>query len=308
MRIVFMGSAGFAVPSLNALIDSDHDILEVVCQPDKPAGRGQKITACPVAQVAREAGLPLYQPQTLKGGDVVSYFENLQPDIIVVVAYGKILPSDIIDIPPRGCVNLHSSLLPKYRGAAPINWAIIDGEVETGVTTMLINERMDAGDILLSRSVMIDELDDAVELEERLEYIGAQLLLDTLKGLEEGAITPLPQDEAQSSYAPLLKKEDGLIDWSLSAREIANRVRGLVPWPVAFTHMNGKTLRIFEAHASDEDCDEEAGTVIRCEKHLAVATGKGILYPIEVQLEGKKKMHCEDMLRGCKIDVGTKLK
>lgn len=307
MRIIFMGSAGFAVPSLNALIDSDHHVLEVVCQPDKPAGRGLKVTACPVAQAAREAGLSLYQPKTLKSGDVITHLEELQTEIIVVVAYGKILPSEIIDIPPYGCVNVHSSLLPKYRGAAPINWAIIDGEEETGVTTMLINDRMDAGDILQSAPVTIDELDNAVELEERLEQVGAQLLMETLKGLEEGTIAPIPQDEAQSSYAPLLKKEDGLIDWSLTAREIANRVRGLVPWPVAFTHLDGKVLRIFEAHASDEACRAEAGTVIRCEKHLAIATGAGVLYPLEVQLEGKKRMHCEDMLRGCKVDEGTKL-
>jgi len=305
MKIVFMGAAHFAVPSLQALIDSPHEIIEVVCQPDRPAGRGLKMTACPVGEKAKEAGLVYHQPESLKGGEEYEHLAALSPDLIVVVAYGKILPREIIDIPPLGCVNVHASLLPKYRGAAPINWAIINGEAVTGVTTMLINERMDAGDILLSCETAIDDLDNALELEERLSVMGAELLIQTIEGIENKAIEPILQDESEATYARMLKKSDGLIDWSLSAQEIADRVRGLVPWPVAYTHMDGKLLKIFEAHVSEELCDETPGTVVTCDKHLAIATGKGIIYPIEVQLEGKKKMHCEDMLRGCKIKRGT---
>ncbi len=307
MRIIFMGSANFAVPSLNALIDSPYNVVEVVCQPDKPAGRGLKVTGCPVAQAARDAGIPLYQPASAKRHEVYEYLDELEPDLIAVVAYGKILPKEILDIPANGCINVHASLLPKYRGAAPINWAIINGETETGVTTILMNERMDAGDILLSREVVIDELDDAVELEERLEQIGAQLLIDTIGAIEDGSVEPRPQDESRATYAPMLTKQDGLIDWSLSARTINNRVRGLLPWPVAYTNVKGNLMRIFEAHASDEKTGEEPGTVLASKDHLAVATGDGILYILEVQLEGKKRMHCEDMLHGCKIEPGTKL-
>ncbi len=210
-----------------------------------------------------------------------------------------------MEIPPLGCINLHASLLPKYRGAAPINWAIINGETETGVTTMFMNERMDAGDVLLARSVEIDDLGDAIELEERLEQLGSQLLVETINDVAEGEIKSMPQDESLATYAPLLKKTDGLIDWSQSAKAIADRVRGLVPWPVAYTHLGGKRLKIYEAHAGDEPCDAAPGTIVRCEKHLAIATGDGVIYPLEVQLEGKKRMKCEEMLHGTNVEPGT---
>jgi methionyl-tRNA formyltransferase len=307
MRIIFMGSAGFAVPSLDKLVESDYDVIEIVCQPDKPAGRGRKITACPVASFAREHKLPLFQPETLKGHEAFERIEYLAPDLIVVVAYGKLLPVEILEIPQLGCINLHASLLPRYRGAAPINWAIINGEEETGVTTMFMNEGMDEGDILLARSVDIDEFDNAIEVEERLEQLGAHLLIETIKDIIEGGLKGMPQDNSLATYAPILSKKDGLIDWSQGAQAIANRVRGLVPWPVAHTHVEGKLLKIYEAHASDEPCGEAPGTVIRSDQHLAIATGEGVIYPIEVQIEGKKRMKCEDMLRGCPIKPGTRL-
>jgi len=307
MRIVFMGSAGFAVPSLEQLVESEYDVTEVVCQPDKPAGRGRKITACPVAEYAREQKLPLFQPVSLKGHEAFERIEYLAPDLIVVVAYGKLLPIEILGIPHLGCINLHASLLPKYRGAAPINWAIINGEEETGVTTMYMNEGMDEGDVLLARPVAIDELDNAMEVEERLEQLGAHLLIETIKDLEEGELKGMPQADALATYAPILSKKDGLIDWSQSARAISNRVRGLVPWPVAHTHVEGKLLKLFDVHAGNEPCSEEPGTVIRSDDHLAIATGEGVIYPIEVQIEGKKRMKCEDMMRGHSIKVGTRL-
>lgn len=307
MRIIFMGSAGFAVPSLEQLVESDYDIIEVVCQPDKPAGRGRKITACPVADYAREHKLPLYQPASLKRHEAFGHIQNLAPDMIVVVAYGKLLPPEILELPQMGCINLHASLLPKYRGAAPINWAIINGEEETGVTTMFMNEKMDEGDILLARAVEIDKLDSAIEVEERLEQLGARLLVETIKDVEKDEIKGMPQDHSLVTYAPILSKKDGLIDWTMTASQIANRVRGLVPWPVAHTYVDGKLLKIYDAHAGDEPCDAAPGTVIRSDDHLAIATGEGVIYPVEVQLEGKKRMKCEDMLRGHPIKAGTKL-
>lgn len=302
-----MGSAGFAVPSLEQLIESEYDVIEVVCQPDKPAGRGRKITACPVAEYAREQKLSLFQPASLKGHEAFERIEYLAPDLIVVVAYGKLLPIEILGVPRLGCINLHASLLPKYRGAAPINWAIINGEEETGVTTMYMNEGMDEGDVLLARSVDIDEFDNAIEVEERLEQLGAHLLIKTIKDLVEGELKGMPQADSLATYAPILSKKDGLIDWSQSAQVIANRVRGLLPWPVAHTHVEGKLLKIFEAHAGNEPCSEAPGTVICSDDHLAIATGEGVIYPIEVQIEGKKRMKCEDMLHGHPIKAGTRL-
>jgi methionyl-tRNA formyltransferase len=298
MRIILMGSANFAVPALEELIESSHEILEVVCQPDKPAGRGLKMHACPVAEKARAEGLTLYQPQSVRDEEVIKHFAELYPDIIVVVAYGKILPKDLLEVPPHGCINLHASLLPKYRGAAPVNWAIINGETQTGVTTILLNERMDAGDILLTHQTSIDELDDAVELEERLSIIGAQLLLDTIQAIDDEAVDPMPQNEEDATYAPMLTKNDGLIDWTMSAKEIYNRVRGLLHWPVAHTYLDGKLFKIYEAHVSDEACSAEPGEVLASQTYLSIATGRGVLYVLEAQIEGKKKRHCEDFLRG----------
>lgn len=307
MKLLFMGSAAFAVPSLEALASSGHEILEVVTQPDKPAGRGMHLHCCPVAELAREKNLPLYQPKSVKPPEVIEHIRLLAPEIIVVVAYGKILPTALLEIPPRGCVNVHSSLLPKYRGAAPINWAIVNGETETGVTTQRIVEELDAGDILLSIATTIDEVETAAQLHDRLAPMGAELLLTTLEQIEKGMITSRPQDPDEATWAPIIKKEDGYVDWSKPAHAIFNRIRGFVPWPGSFAMLEEKQLKIFEAAPADVQTQEAPGTVIESGKHLAVACGKGVLYLIEVQLEGKKRMTATDFLRGHKVPIGTLL-
>jgi methionyl-tRNA formyltransferase len=308
MKIVFMGSAGFAVPSLDALVDSKHEILEVITQPDKPAGRGKQITQCPMAKATLGHGLKLYQPKSVKKSDAIEHIKGLAPDIIVVVAYGKILPNEILDIPPLECVNVHSSLLPKYRGAAPINWAIVKGETETGVTTQRITEKLDAGDILMQASTPIDELETASALHDRLSLMGADLLLRTLSGIEEKTIDSKPQNNDESTYAPIIKKEDGLIDWSKPAIEIFNRMRGFTPWPGTFTHLDGKTLRLHMAAVDETSHEEKPGTILEYNGDLCIACGEGKLYLIEVQIEGKRRMSAKDFLNGHSIELGTILK
>lgn len=307
MRILFMGSAAFAVPSLDALIRSKHRVIEVVAQPDKPAGRGMKITACPVAAYAAEHGIALYQPKGVRKPDVIDHFRKLSPDLIVIVAYGRILPKELLDIPPLGCVNVHSSLLPKYRGAAPINWAIANGETETGVTTMRVDEEMDAGDILMSANVKIGYDEDAVELHDRLAPLGAELLMKTIDAIERGTIKGIPQDHSEATFAPIIKKEDGRIDWTMGAREIHNRVRGFKPWPGASTSIGGKMLRIHGAKVGSIAAAGKPGEVIEAGKDLVVACGSGALELTQVQLEGKKKMSAADFLRGHRIEKGVML-
>lgn len=303
MRIVFMGSAPFAVPSLEALLKAGHDVALVVTQCDKPAGRGLKVHACAVAECAKKNSIPLFQPATLKEPETRSKIRSAGAELIVIVAYGKILPKEVLEMPKLGCVNVHASLLPKYRGAAPINWAIARGETKTGVTTMFINERMDAGDILLQKESAIGADECAPELYERLAKTGAELLIETITGIENKTVRPRPQDEREATYAPIIKKEDGLIDWQRPAREIANLVRGMQPWPVAHTYIDGKMLKIFRAHSENPPDlpSSKAGTVVEAERNLAVATGDGTLYLTDVQLEGKKRMTAEAFLRGHKI-------
>ncbi len=307
MKLLFMGSAGFAVPALEALLDSEYELLEVVTQPDKPAGRGRKLTPCPVAALARERDLPLYQPKGIKRPERIEHVRALVPDCIVVVAYGRILPAALLAIPPMGCVNVHASLLPHYRGAAPINWAIVNGETETGVTTQRIVEELDAGDILLQATTTIDETETAQQLHDRLAGMGAELLIKTLDGLAAGTITPQPQDPEQVSFAPILAKEDGHIDWSLPAQKIYDRIRGFTPWPGSFTLLGGKRLRVIEAAPLNEPTKAPPGTAIDCDTHLCVACGEGRLYLIEVQPEGKKPMSATDFLRGHRIEKGARL-
>ena len=303
-----MGSAAFAVPSLEALVKSPHDILAVVTQPDKPAGRGRHITPCPAAVAAGHHGLTLYQPRSVKKPDVIEHLRKLAPELIVVVAYGKILPTALLELPPRGCINLHASLLPKYRGAAPINWAIVNGERETGVTAQLIGEELDAGEILLSSSTPIGDEEIAAELHDRLAKMGVDLLLKAIEGIEAGTIKPIPQDHEKATFAPLIKKADGHIDWTLPARSVFNRVRGLNPWPGTFTTLEDKQLRIHKAAPDDMDHSEAPGTIVKSEEHLIVACGQGALYLLEVQLEAKRRMSALDFLRGHKVTVGTVLK
>lgn len=307
MNIIFMGSAAFAVPALEALVKSHHDILEIVAQPDKPAGRGMQIRACPTAEFAKERGIPLYQPEGVRKPEVLRHFLKLAADLIVIIAYGRMLPRELIDMPPHGTINVHASLLPKYRGAAPINWAIVNGERETGVTTMFINEEMDAGDILLEAKTPIGESETAPELHDRLARMGADLLKATIRELEEGKLTPTPQDHRKATQAPIIKKEDGLIDWSLTARAIFNRVRGFTPWPGAYTNLGDKTLRIHSAEMTEDERKAAPGTVIEAQDRLCIACGEGILKLVEVQLQGGKRMPAANFLRGHKLSAGERL-
>ena len=306
MQIIFMGSPEFAVASLGALIHSHHKVELVVTQPDKKAGRGQNITPCPIAIFAAEHGLPVEKPATLKGNSELSEkLRHLAPDIVIVVAYGKILPPEFLKISKKGCVNVHASLLPMYRGASPINWAIINGDTKTGVTTMLINERMDEGDILLQCATEITPEDTAGTLSEHLSAIGADLLLKTLERIEKSGLKGIPQEHDKATYTQKLKKEDGLIDWSAGAREIYNRVRGLQPWPGAYTS-SGERLAIFDTAVIDIDSAEKPGTIVSVEKGIIVATGKGQLCILEVQVAGKKRMMAVEFVKGAKLKAGDR--
>jgi methionyl-tRNA formyltransferase len=307
MKIVFMGSAAFAVPSLEALVRASHDIIEVVTQPDKPAGRGMRTRPCPVAEFARKNGLSLFQPPSVRKPAQIDHFKEIAPDLIVVVAYGKILPRELLDIPPRGCINVHASLLPKYRGAAPISWAIANGERETGVTTMFIGEELDSGDTLLSRATLIGDDETASQLHARLAAIGAELLVETIDGLAAGRIRAVPQDHSKATLAPLLRKDDGRIDWEMPARLIYNRVRAFTPWPGAFTAIGGRRLRIHSADVQNEAQRERPGTVIEAGERLCIACGRGVLELVEVQAEGGRRMSAADFLRGHRLAKGVVL-
>lgn len=305
MRIVFMGTPDFAVPSLQALIDAGHDVCAVYTQPDKPQGRKQILTAPPVKTLALAHDIPVFQPNTLKNEDEQARLRELAPEVIIVVAYGKLLPKAVLDIPPHGCINVHGSLLPRWRGAAPIQWAVIAGDEMAGVTTMQMAEGLDTGDMLLTYETKVGEKETAGELFDRLAQSGAELLTQTLVKLDE--ITPRPQDDAQSCYAHMLDKQMAVIDWSKSAHEIDCLIRGLNPWPVALTTLSGERLKVFAAEKAAGN--GEPGTVLEADpkKGLTVACGEGALGLTEIQLVGGKRMKATDFLRGHAIEVGTKL-
>ena len=305
MRIVFMGTPDFAVPSLQALIDAGHDVCAVYTQPDKPQGRKQILTAPPVKTLALEHDIPVFQPNTLKNEDEQARLRELAPEVIIVVAYGKLLPKAVLDIPPHGCINVHGSLLPRWRGAAPIQWAVIAGDEMAGVTTMQMAEGLDTGDMLLTYETKVGEKETAGELFDRLAQSGAELLTQTLVKLDE--ITPRPQDDAQSCYAHMLDKQMAVIDWSKSAHEIDCLIRGLNPWPMALTTLSGERLKVFAAEKANGR--GEPGTVLEADpkKGLTVACGEGALRLTEIQLVGGKRMKATDFLRGHAIEVGTKL-
>lgn len=305
MRIVFMGTPDFAVPSLQALIDAGHDVCAVYTQPDKPQGRKQILTAPPVKTLALEHDIPVFQPNTLKNEDEQARLRELAPEVIIVVAYGKLLPKAVLDIPPHGCINVHGSLLPRWRGAAPIQWAVIAGDEMAGVTTMQMAEGLDTGDMLLTYETRVGEKETAGELFDRLAQSGAELLTQTLVKLDE--ITPRPQDDAQSCYAHMLDKQMAVIDWSESAHEIDCLIRGLNPWPIALTTLSGERLKVFAAEKAAGN--GEPGTVLEADpkKGLTVACGEGALKLTEIQLVGGKRMKATDFLRGHAIEVGTKL-
>lgn len=303
MNIVFMGTPDFAVPSLLSLVKSEHKVLAVFTQPDKPKGRGYTLTPPPVKVCAAENNIPVYQPEKVKDGTAFEIIKELAPDVIVVVAYGKILPKNIIDYPKYGCINVHGSLLPKYRGAAPIQWAVLNGEKETGVTTMLMNEGLDTGDILLKSVTQIGENETSGELFDRLMTMGADLLLETLDGLSNNKLTPIKQDDSLSTYASVLDKSLCQIDWNKSALEVHNKVRGLSPWPVAVTMLNGKRVKIHKTEVSNGTGNP--GEIIALNP-LTVACKSDAVRINTLQLEGKKAMDSKSFLAGHKLSVGEK--
>ena len=308
MNIIFMGTPEFAIPSLTLLLASDNTLAGVVTQPDRPKGRGKKLTAPPVKTVAEQHGLSIVQPDTVKEEQFTHWLKTQHPDLIVVVAFGQILPPKILRIPAYGCINLHASLLPHYRGAAPINWPIINGDETTGVTTMFMNEWMDTGDIILQRETQIEPTDDALTLSQRLSTLGAKLLLETINRLKKGTVTSLPQDHAKGSYAPPLKKEDGDIKWTRSARDLQNQIRGTLPWPVSFTRFENKLLKIFKAEIADAPLQHPPGTIAEVSSDgITVATGSGYLLLTEVQLENRRKMTATEFVQGNALPVGTTL-
>ncbi len=309
MRVVFLGSGAFAVPSLEALLQSPHEVAALVTQPDREKGRGRVMAAPPTKVVAERRGLPILQPRRIRDPGAITSLRALQPDVQVVVAYGQILPRAVIDIPRLGTVNVHSSLLPRYRGAAPIHWAIVNGELETGVTTMLIDEGLDTGPILLSRATAIGPEETTPELERRLAALGAEVLLETLERLERGAITPQPQDPTRATIARLLEKQDGRLDWSWSAEEIARRVRGLQPWPGTVTAAPGGELKVLRARVDPTPARDAApGTVLAVEASgLVVAAGSGTaLRLVEVQPESRRPMAAAAFAAGARLAPGAR--
>ncbi|MBI2346722.1 MAG: methionyl-tRNA formyltransferase [Deltaproteobacteria bacterium] len=308
MRVLFFGTSPFAVPSLEALLHSSHEVTGIVTQQDKLAGRGRKLTSPPVAVMAREKGIPLYQPESLKDQSLWTPWQKMRPECFVVVAYGNFLPKALMALPPKRCVNLHPSLLPKYRGAAPINWAILNGDTVTGVTTMYIGNAMDAGDILLQCEVPIDPNETASDLADRLAPIGAELLVKTLDRLAAGSLAATPQDEARVVLAPALKKEDGLINWKRPSAELINHIRGMQPWPNAYTHLQSAQLTVFLAELLDEPTDATPGTIVKLTRAIHIATGDHRqLCLTDVQLAGTRRMPSSDFLRGHRLEPGIVL-
>ena len=306
MRIVFMGTPAIAVPSLQALASAGHEIAAVFCQPDKPAGRGKTLSSPPIKLAAQEMGIPVLQPSKMKTEETRSSLAELTPEAVVVFAYGRILPPSLLSVPPRGCINVHTSLLPKYRGAAPIQWAIARGETETGVTTMLMDEGLDTGPMLLRRAIPIGPTETASQLSERLSQLGAEMIVSTLDLLDE--LVPEAQDNSQATLAPILKREDGLIDWTMYARDIANRCRGFDPWPGTWTTRGGLRLQLW-VEATSVGADAPAGSIIKAKgDDLIVACGaETVLRVIEGQLEGKRRMSARDLINGARITAGTVL-
>ncbi|MBO7710577.1 MAG: methionyl-tRNA formyltransferase, partial [Lachnospiraceae bacterium] len=300
-RVVFMGTPDFAVPTLEALVRAEYQVAGVFTQPDRPKGRSGKPAFSPVKEAALAHGIPVFQPEKIRKGDNAGLLRQLEPDVIVVAAFGQIIPKEILELPPYGCVNVHASLLPKYRGAAPIQWAVINGERESGVTTMQMGEGLDTGDILMKKVCVLEPDETGGSLFDKLKEAGAALLIDTLKGLEAGTVTPEKQPETSPTpYAAMLTKKDGLIDWNKSAAAIERLVRGLDPWPSAYTFLDGKQLKIWKAVPAEESgtdgCEDRTGealpgSVIAADRGtIRVLTGDGVLEIRELQLEGKKRM------------------
>ncbi len=309
MKIMFMGTPDFAVSTLEEIAKSRHEVVAVVTQPDKPKGRSGKLIYTPIKEKAIELGIDVYQPTRVKDDSFMDILEKIDPDLIVVVAFGQILPKRVLDYPKYGCINVHASILPKYRGSAPIQWAVIDGEEETGVTIMKMDEGIDTGDIIDVATLKLDKKETGGSLFDKLSTLGGKLLADNLDNIESGNINPIKQDESLATHAGMLSKDMGNINFrELDANCIERLIRGLNPWPSAFTKLAGKTLKIWDADVSEDVTDAEPGTVYDITKNdFAVATKEGTLRVREVQLEGKKRMSAADFLRGYQLEKGTKL-
>ncbi|MBE6747642.1 MAG: methionyl-tRNA formyltransferase [Ruminococcaceae bacterium] len=306
MKVVYMGTPDFAVKPLEALIENKFQVVGVFTQPDKPVGRKAVLTPPPVKVVATENNIPVFQPDSLKNGEGVKILQELKPDVVIVVAYGKILPKDFLEFAKYGCINIHGSILPKYRGAAPIQWSVLDGEEYAGVTSMQMNEGLDTGDILLVEKTKIDPDETSGDLYERLTVLGANVLLKTLEAVENGTLKPIKQDDSMSSYAKMLDKSLSKIDWNLSAQMVHNKIRGLDPWPVALTVFEGKNLKLFRSRLLNEEYNKPAGSVYQNKEGIIVVCGdKRAVLITEVQLEGKKRMSASDFSRGAKLTDGT---
>ena len=309
MKIIFFGTPDFSVGTLEALVEAGHEVVLAVTQPDKPKGRGGKMQFTPVKEAAMAHGIPVFQPKRVREASCVEELRKYNADIMVVIAFGQILPKEILEMTPYGCVNVHASLLPKYRGAAPIQWAVIDGEKVSGVTTMQMDEGLDTGDMLLKTEIVLDDKETGGSLHDKLAEAGAGLCVETLKGLEEHTIVPQKQGDSPTAYARMLDKNLGNIDWNKSAEEIERLIRGLNPWPSAYTDWNGKVMKIWEAEVWEEDTKETAGTVVKVEKDgFLVQTGRGLLKVTALQIPGKKRMEADAFLRGYDVKIGTVLK
>lgn len=305
MKIVFMGTPDFAVGALDALVEAGHEVVAVVTQPDKPKGRGKEMQMTPVKVCAMKHNIEVFQPVKIKTPEAVEILKGYGADLFVVAAFGQILSKEILDMPKYGCVNIHASLLPKYRGAAPIQWAILDGEKETGVTIMQMNEGLDTGDMLTKVIVPIEDTDTGESLFDKLAEAGAKLLIETIPQIEEGTLNPQAQDDSLSTYAKMIKKEMGHIDWKKEAVVLERLVRGMNSWPSAYTHFNGKTLKIWEAAVEPGEAKAEPGSVVEVTKDsIKVQTGQDLLVLKQVQLEGKKRMDVAAFLLGYKVEAG----
>ena len=306
MRVVYMGTPDFAVKPFEALIHNNYEVVGVFTQPDKPVGRKAILTPPPVKVVAESNNIPVFQPDSLKNGEGVKILEELKPDVVIVVAYGKILPKDFLEFAKYGCINIHGSILPEYRGAAPIQWSVLDGKEFAGVTSMQMNEGLDTGDILLVEKTKIEENETSGDLYERLTVLGANVLLKTLESIKTNSLNPQKQDDSKSSYAKMLDKSLSKIDWNLSAWEVHNKIRGLDPWPVALTRFDEKNLKLFRSRLLNESYNKPAGTVIQSKDGIAVVCGdKKAVLITEVQLEGKKRMSAIDFSRGANLSDGV---
>ncbi|MDO4473820.1 MAG: methionyl-tRNA formyltransferase [Eubacteriales bacterium] len=308
MRIIFMGTPDFSVGTLEALIEAGHEVVLAVTQPDKQKGRGKAMQFPPVKECALAHGIPVFQPKRVREPECIEELRKYNADVMVVIAFGQILPKEILEMPKYGCVNVHASLLPKYRGAAPIQWAVIDGEKVSGVTTMQMDEGLDTGDMILKTEIVLDEKETGGSLHDKLADAGAKLCVETLKAIEEGTATFTKQGDSPTAYAKMLDKKLGQIDWNRSAAEIERLIRGLNPWPSAYTNWNDKVMKIWEAEVEEESSDAPVGTVVRVTKEaFYVQTGEGQLKVLALQIPGKKRMEADAFLRGYQVEEGTLL-